>query len=166
MQQGHDKVVSLLLSHDSRGKARLPALRKISLHILQIKAKLINFVCGSVDIAAKKNDLSAAGLLLMSSPTPDLTSKSNFTPLHIAAHYGNAQVATLLLDKGADVNFRAKHQITPLHVAAKWGKTAVAGLLIERGADVGGKTRDGLTPLVSIEHMGGRVAKWKGTIIH
>lgn len=100
------------------------------------------------DIAAKKNDLSAAGLLLMSSPTPDLTSKSNFTPLHIAAHYGNAQVATLLLDKGADVNFRAKHQITPLHVAAKWGKSAVAGLLIERGADVGGKTRDGLTPLV------------------
>lgn len=34
--------------------------------------------------------------------------QSGFTPLHIAAHYGNINVATLLISKGADVNFRAK----------------------------------------------------------
>lgn len=39
---------------------------------------------------------------------PDVTSKSGFTPLHIAAHYGNNNVATMLVQKGADVNFIAK----------------------------------------------------------
>ena len=38
----------------------------------------------------------------------DVTSKSGFTPLHIAAHYGNQNIASLLLDKGADINYMAK----------------------------------------------------------
>lgn len=100
MQQGHEKVVAVLLEHDTRGKVRLPALH----------------------IAAKKDDIKAAALLLQNNQNPDVTSKSGFTPLHIAAHYGNDNVAKLLHEKGADVNFAAKHNITPLHVASKWGK--------------------------------------------
>lgn len=42
MQQGHDKVVAVLLENDTRGKVRLPALH----------------------IAAKKDDVKAAKLLL------------------------------------------------------------------------------------------------------
>jgi ankyrin repeat protein len=42
MQQGHDKVVAVLLENDTRGKVRLPALH----------------------IAAKKDDCKAATLLL------------------------------------------------------------------------------------------------------
>lgn len=42
MQQGHDKVVAVLLESDTRGKVRLPALH----------------------IAAKKDDVKAAKLLL------------------------------------------------------------------------------------------------------
>lgn len=42
MQQGHDKVVAVLLENDTRGKVRLPALH----------------------IAAKKDDVKAAALLL------------------------------------------------------------------------------------------------------
>lgn len=42
MQQGHDKVVTVLLENDTRGKVRLPALH----------------------IAAKKDDCKAAALLL------------------------------------------------------------------------------------------------------
>lgn len=61
MQQGHDKVVAILLENDVRGKVRLPALH----------------------IAAKKDDCKAAALLLQSSGNPDVTSKSMFTPLHI-----------------------------------------------------------------------------------
>lgn len=78
---------------------------------------------------------------------PDVTSKSAFTPLHIASHYGNEAVANLLIQKGADVNYSAKHNITPLHVAAKWGKLNMVQLLIEKGANIESKTRDGLTPL-------------------
>lgn len=39
---------------------------------------------------------------------PDITSKSGFTPLHIASHYGNDAIASLLIAKGADVNYAAK----------------------------------------------------------
>lgn len=42
MQQGHDKVVTVLLEADTKGKVRLPALH----------------------IAAKKDDIKAATLLL------------------------------------------------------------------------------------------------------
>nr|CAD7397593.1 unnamed protein product [Timema poppensis] len=133
MQQGHDKVVAVLLENDTRGKVRLPALH----------------------IAAKKDDCKAAALLLQNNHNPDVTSKSGFTPLHIAAHYGNESIANLLLNRGADVNYAAKdivlfavqHNITPLHVAAKWGKTNMVSLLLEKGANIESKTRDGLTPL-------------------
>ncbi|KAG5680944.1 hypothetical protein PVAND_010419 [Polypedilum vanderplanki] len=125
MQQGHDKVVAVLLESDTRGKVRLPALH----------------------IAAKKDDVKAATLLLENDHNPDVTSKSGFTPLHIASHYGNEGIANLLIQKGADVNYAAKHSITPLHVAAKWGKTNMVALLLEKGANIESKTRDGLTPL-------------------
>ncbi|XP_038110813.1 ankyrin-3 isoform X3 [Culex quinquefasciatus] len=125
MQQGHDKVVAVLLESDTRGKVRLPALH----------------------IAAKKDDVKAATLLLENEHNPDVSSKSGFTPLHIAAHYGNVNVAQLLIEKGADVNFTAKHNITPLHVACKWGKLNMVSLLIKNRARIDSVTRDGLTPL-------------------
>jgi len=53
LQQGHDKVVAVLLEHDSRSRVRLPALH----------------------IAAKKNDVKAATLLLKNKHDPDATSK-------------------------------------------------------------------------------------------
>lgn len=34
--------------------------------------------------------------------------QSGFTPLHIAAHYGNVNVSTLLLNRGAAVDFTAR----------------------------------------------------------
>lgn len=156
LQQGHDRVVSVLLENDTRGKVRLPALH----------------------IAAKKDDAKAAALLLHTDHNPDITSKSGFTPLHIASHYGNDNIAALLVQRGADVNYVAKvllllllaffltsvrgfgfkvtsrrrslvlqHQITPLHVASKWGKGNMVSLLLDKGANIEAKTRDGLTPL-------------------
>ncbi|XP_037709722.1 ankyrin-3 isoform X1 [Drosophila subpulchrella] len=125
MQQGHEKIVAVLLETDVRGKVRLPALH----------------------IAAKKNDVNAAKLLLQHDHNADIVSKSGFTPLHIAAHYGNVDIATLLLNNDADVNYVAKHNISPLHVACKWGKISVCSLLISRGAKIDAATRDGLTPL-------------------
>lgn len=100
MQQGHENVVGLLLeAGDGRGKIRLPALH----------------------IAAKKDDVKSANMLLDGGNCqPDTISKSGFTPLHIAAHYGNCAIAKILIEKGADVNYRAKHNITPLHVACNY----------------------------------------------
>ena len=53
LQQGHDKVVALLLENDTRGKVKLPALH----------------------IAAKKDDTKAASLLLQNEHNVDNTSK-------------------------------------------------------------------------------------------
>ncbi|XP_043912336.1 ankyrin-3 isoform X2 [Protopterus annectens] len=138
LQQGHDQVVSLLLENDTKGKVRLPALH----------------------IAARKDDTKAAALLLQSDHNADVESKlvvnrtteSGFTPLHIAAHYGNINVATLLLNRGAAVDFTARNDITPLHVASKRGNTNMVKLLLDRRAKIDAKTRDGLTPL----HCGAR----------
>ncbi|XP_064176209.1 ankyrin-3 isoform X25 [Anguilla rostrata] len=138
LQQGHDQVVSLLLENDTKGKVRLPALH----------------------IAARKDDTKAAALLLQNDHNADVESKmmvnrtteSGFTPLHIAAHYGNINVATLLLNRGAAVDFKARNDITPLHVASKRGNGNMVKLLLERGAKIDAKTKDGLTPL----HCGAR----------
>ncbi|XP_056251292.1 ankyrin-3-like isoform X30 [Seriola aureovittata] len=138
LQQGHDQVVSLLLENDTKGKVRLPALH----------------------IAARKDDTKAAALLLQNDHNADVESKmmvnrtteSGFTPLHIAAHYGNINVATLLLNRGAAVDFMARNDITPLHVAAKRGNSNMVKLLLDRGSKIDAKTKDGLTPL----HCGAR----------
>ena len=53
LQQGHDKVVAVLLENDSRGRVRLPALH----------------------IASKKDDVKAASLLLQNEHNVDSTSK-------------------------------------------------------------------------------------------
>lgn len=53
LQQGHDKVVTVLLENDSGGKVHLPALH----------------------IAAKKDDVKAAKLLLENDHNVDKTSK-------------------------------------------------------------------------------------------
>ncbi|XP_008415324.1 ankyrin-2-like isoform X5 [Poecilia reticulata] len=136
LQQGHNSVVSLLLEHDTKGKVRLPALH----------------------IAARKDDTKSAALLLQNDHNADVQSKmmvnrttengkSGFTPLHIAAHYGNVNVSTLLLNRGAAVDFTARNEITPLHVASKRGNTNMVALLLDRGSQIDAKTRDGLTPL-------------------
>ncbi|XP_066456894.1 ankyrin-3 isoform X3 [Eleutherodactylus coqui] len=138
LQQGHDQVVSLLLENDTKGKVRLPALH----------------------IAARKDDTKAAALLLQNDHNADVESKvmvnrtteSGFTPLHIAAHYGNINVATLLISRGAAVDFTARNDITPLHVASKRGNGNMVKLLLDRGSKIDAKTRDGLTPL----HCGAR----------
>ncbi|NXP22733.1 ANK2 protein, partial [Scytalopus superciliaris] len=135
LQQGHNQAVAILLENDTKGKVRLPALH----------------------IAARKDDTKSAALLLQNDHNADVQSKvtrraagqapRGFTPLHIAAHYGNVNVATLLLNRGAAVDFTARNGITPLHVASKRGNTNMVKLLLDRGGQIDAKTRDGLTPL-------------------
>lgn len=60
--------------------------------------------------------------------------QKGFTPLHIAAKYGNIKVVQLLLQKEADPNVQGKNGLTPLHVATHYNHVNVALLLLENGA--------------------------------
>lgn len=105
----------------------------------------------ALHLAAKKNDVKNGEFLLREmNVSPNITSKSGFTPMHIAAHYDNVDFGRLLLAEGGDrcqINFRAKHQITPVHVACKWGRINFLRFLLENGADIYAQTKDKLTPL-------------------
>ena len=61
--------------------------------------------------------------------------KKGFTPLHLAAKYGNLKVSNLLLDKNsapAVVDAEGKNGVTPLHVAAHYDHQNVALLLLDK----------------------------------
>lgn len=52
--------------------------------------------------------------------------QSGFTPLHIAAHYGNINVATLLLNRGAAVDFMARVSLSRSLLSGR-GITSISG---------------------------------------
>ena len=78
-------------------------------------------------------------------------SADGFTPLHLAAYFGQPEAAAFLLDRGAETEarstHRALHDVTPLHSAAAGGRTEVALLLLARGADPNAAQPGGWTPL-------------------
>uniref|UniRef100_A0A1I8FEP2 ANK_REP_REGION domain-containing protein n=1 Tax=Macrostomum lignano TaxID=282301 RepID=A0A1I8FEP2_9PLAT len=95
---------------------------------------------GSLHVAAKKDDVRSATLLLtLAAASPRCTSP---------AHYGSLGVAALLIEKGADVNFQAwrgrlgQQHHTAAHVARKWACFRCgAERCCEHGAEVDCKTR-------------------------
>jgi ankyrin repeat protein len=83
---------------------------------------------------------------------PDLATtlaSDGFTPLHLAAFFGQADAARMLLDRRAPMNVASRNplRVMPLHSAAAGSHVAVARLLVAAGADVNATQRHGYTPL-------------------
>jgi ankyrin repeat protein len=78
-------------------------------------------------------------------------SPDGFTPLHLAAFFGQVDAAALLVERGADLEAPSKNprfpSVRPLHSAIAGGQRDVAVLLLEHGADVDAKANGGWTPL-------------------
>jgi ankyrin repeat protein len=72
-----------------------------------------------------------------------------WTPLHLAAFFGNLDAARLLLDAGADVHAVSRNNLanTPLHAATAGKHRELALLLIEKGANPRAVDTGGYTPL-------------------
>lgn len=65
-------------------------------------------------------------------------SAEGFTPLGLAAHFGQCETTRFLIERGADLNAVAQHPlgVTPLHSALFGRQVDTARLLIDAGADV------------------------------
>ncbi len=72
-----------------------------------------------------------------------------WTPLHLAAFFGQLEAARLLLDAGADVHAVSQNSLTntPLHAATAGKHPDVALLLLENGARSDAIDAGGYTPL-------------------
>ena len=79
-------------------------------------------------------------------------SADGFTPLHLAAFFGQEDAGTILLERGAEVNLVARNEnirVTPLHSAAARSHAGIVKLLLEHGADPNAAQDGGFTPLHS-----------------
>jgi ankyrin repeat protein len=72
-----------------------------------------------------------------------------WTPLHLAAFFGQHEVVQWLLDHGAAVDAQSRNSLrnTPLHAALAGGHSEVALLLIDRGSPIDAPDAGGHTPL-------------------
>lgn len=75
-------------------------------------------------------------------------SYDGWTPLHLAAFFGQRAATRLLLDAGADVQAVSRNTLenTPLHAATAGRHSDVALLLLEAGADPAVSDSGGHTP--------------------
>lgn len=88
--------------------------------------------------AAALGDLPRLRELLGKDPEGAKTfAPDGWTPLHLAAFFGNLDACALLLDHGAELSAKARNPLAnePLHAAVAGGHASAVRLLIERGAD-------------------------------
>jgi ankyrin repeat protein len=85
----------------------------------------------------------------MSPETVNTYAYDGWTPLHLAAFFGQLEAAKVLLDAGANVRAVSSNSLknTPLHAATAGKHAAVALALIAHGADPTVVDAGGYTPL-------------------
>jgi ankyrin repeat protein len=83
-------------------------------------------------------------------------SQDGWTPLHMAAFFGQPALAEILLANGADVHARSRNAMdnTPLHAGVAGRATEVVAVLLAHGANVNARQQSGWTPLHSAAQNG------------
>ena len=111
---------------------------------------------------SQEDGVRVAQLLLEHGGDVNTRRKDGWTPLHVAAYFGNVEIVRLLLDHGADPEANAEGDMgeKPLHKVS-YGKyrsqedgVRVAQLLLEHGGDVNTRRKDGWTPLHVASYFG------------
>jgi uncharacterized protein len=83
-------------------------------------------------------------------------SSDGWTPLHLAAFFGQAELAKGLLNRGAAIDARSTNAManTPLHAATAGRSTELVKLLLETGANPNARQHGGWTALQSAAQSG------------
>jgi len=83
-------------------------------------------------------------------------SADGYTPLHLAAFFGQVEAMKLLLDRGAKIEAVSTNamKVTPLHSATAGGSVEAVELLLAKGANANARQHGGFLPLQSAASNG------------
>lgn len=85
--------------------------------------------------------------LLAAGANPKVASTNKWTPLHVAAYWGNYEAAKVFINAGTELNAIDQDGWTPLHLVAAHGYVEIARDLFIDHADLNIANTDGYTPL-------------------
>lgn len=137
------QVRSLIAQHPTLAVKRLPsgesplmaALYRGQSHVVSTLVEL----GAEIDVfaAAATGDIDALQRALKQPGAVNAYAYDGWTPLHLAAFFGQLEVVNDLLDAGADIHAVSRNSLknTPLHAATAGKHSAVALRLLEHGAD-------------------------------
>jgi ankyrin repeat protein len=138
---------ALAAARDASGETPLMAALYRG-HQAVVDALVTHGVRLDVFAAAAIGQMDALETALQTPGTVNGFAYDGWTPLHLAAFFGQRRAAERLLASGADLNATSRNalQNTPLHAAVAGGHVDVSMLLIEAGAGVNVSDAGGHTP--------------------
>ncbi|GFR24112.1 ankyrin-3 [Trichonephila clavata] len=77
----------------------------------------------------------------------NFTDVDGYTPLHIAATYGDEKLVKYCINKSCNVNAQCLRGFTALHFAVEDRQLKIVQLLLENGSNINAKAQDGRTAL-------------------
>lgn len=148
---------SLASARDANGVSALlwavySGRRELADRILSLRAEAPDiFEAAALGDAARVRALLGSNRELLRSYSAD-----GWTPLHLAAFFGNAEAARVLIEAGAPLEAKSRNGLanTALNAAAAGDRMEVVRLLLERGADPNARQHGALAPLHSAAFNG------------
>ena len=72
-------------------------------------------------------------------PRIPICKEMEYTPFHLACHYGNAKIANMILEKSEDMNIQLNakgvNDWTAFHLASKNGQTKIVEMLLKKAVE-------------------------------
>jgi len=119
--------------------------------LVEADPTLAIFAAAILGDTPRLEELLTGNRFLVSVMSPD-----GWTPLHLAAFFGNGSAVRALLNKGASVTARSTNPManTPLHAAAAGKHSEIVKLLLDHGANANARQHGGWAPLHSAAQNG------------